>query len=408
MISVPDVEMRRLIGDAMTVPIRLGSLLETSAKTTHAATRVVGDVRHDAVGLAAAATEDVASAAEHRLPRPHVDVPLPVPTLPVPHLAVTLPSSGLVRVPHVSAHIGGADVHTIEAPELLEHTERRERYDFFDGIAPEVRHPGGSLPGANRWGEPLDPRRPVPVILVHGTAGGGQTNWGTYVPLLTRHGFSVFTLTYGAPTNAPWPLSAFGGVGPIEDSAAEFGAFVDKVLADTGAEQVDVVGHSQGTLMPNYYAKFLGGAAKIRRYISLAPLWHGTEAFGQLRGLISALTLRLGVDTALTVHSVPQMITGSDFMNRMNEGGSPYVPGIEYTNISTRHDEFVRPYTSGQVEGGPEHTVTNIVVQDGCASDHSDHLAICGSRRAATVVLNTLDDLDQHRVHCEVVPPFFG
>src|SRR5699024_11093848 len=114
------------------------------------------------------------------------------------------------------------------------------------------------------------------------------------------------------------------------------------------------------------------------------------------------------LDTALTVHSVPQMIAGSEFITRMHEGGSPYVPGIEYTNISTRHDEFVRPYTSGQLEGGPEHTVTNIVVQDGCTSDYSDHLAICGSRRAATIVLNALDDEDQHRVRCEVVPPLFG
>src|SRR5699024_11849574 len=48
------------------------------------------------------------------------------------------------------------------------------------------------------------------------------------------------------------------------------------------------------------------------------------------------------LDTALTVHSVPQMIAGSEFITRMHEGGSPYVPGIEYTNISTRHDEFVR------------------------------------------------------------------
>lgn len=52
--------------------------------------------------------------------------------------------------------------------------------------------------------------------------------------------------------------------------------------------------------------------------------------------------------------------------------------------------------------------MTNIVVQDGCGSDYSDHLAICGSRRAATIVLNALDDEDQHRLRCEVVPPFFG
>ena len=288
--------------------------------------------------------------------------------------------------------------------------QNRVVYDFFSGIAPEIAHPGGSLPGANRWDEPLDPAHPVPVILVHGTAGGAQTNWGTYVPLLTDAGYSVFTLTYGAVEHANWPISALGGMRSIEVSAAEFGEFVEKVLAATGADQVDVVGHSQGTLIPNYWARFLGGEGKIRKYISLAPLWQGTAALDGTKHAMATLRNRLGIDPSLVVpcEALPQMMDGSRFIAAMNPDGHPYLPGIEYTNISTLHDELVRPYTSGQVEGPPGYRVHNIVVQHGCTKDLSDHLGICGSRRAAAFVLNALDDEPDRVVPCDLVAPFFG
>ncbi|MFC0313865.1 esterase/lipase family protein [Gordonia phosphorivorans] len=293
-----------------------------------------------------------------------------------------------------------------------EHQRAQSRvvYDFFSGLAPEIAHPGGSLPGANRWDEPLDPAHPVPVILVHGTGGGAQTNWGTYVPLLTEAGYSVFTLTYGAVRHANWPISALGGMRRLEVSAAEVGDFVEKVLAATGAEQVDVVGHSQGTLIPNYWARFLGGDGKIRKYISLAPLWQGSAALDGTKHAMATLRDRLGVDPSLVVpcESLPQMMDGSAFIEQMNSGGHPYLPDIEYTNISTLHDELVRPYTSGQVPGPPGYRVHNIVVQHGCTKDLSDHLGICGSRRAAAFVLNALDDQPDRVVPCDLVAPFFG
>lgn len=295
------------------------------------------------------------------------------------------------------------------------HTDggRKVDYDFFAGVMPEVLHPGGTLPGANQWDRPLSKDHPNPVILMHGTAGGGQTNWGAYVPLLVEQGFSPFTLTYGAVTTAPWPLSALGGMAPIEDSAAQFGAFVDKVLTATGADRVDVVGHSQGTIVPEYYAKFLGGADKIGTYVSLAPLWLGTEVFtGKIDGPIE-LKVALDVVHHVRFDSAEQMLHDSDFIKKLNSGGSPYLPGIRYVNLSTRHDEFVHPYTSGQVPGGPADTVINIVMQDTCDRDFSDHLAIAGSLRAATMVLNALDGSDDpahgpRPVPCETVPPLLG
>ncbi len=406
--------MAHALGDAIAAPIRLATVLQRSIA---ALDQMTGDAVRDAAALTLAATErsaavsaraDAAATPDARATTYAGTTTVAV-TLPGPDMEPPGPDAPAV---HVQTGLAGEadDVVSYSAPELVPHKHRRVDYDFFSGIAPEIRHPGGALPGANLWDTPPSAERPVPVVLVHGTAGGGQTNWGPYVPLLTNHGFSVFTLTYGAIPGSAWPVSAMGGMRRIEDSAAEFGAFVGHVLDATGAEQVDVVGHSQGTLVPGYWAKRLGGADRIRRYVSLAPLWQGTRAFGALRGTLAAVGMRFGVaglDVAASL-SIPQMITGSDFLAELWSGGTPYVEGIEYTNISTEHDEFVVPYTSGQIPGGPGMDVTNIVVQDGCPADHSDHLGICGSRRAATIVLNALDDIDQNPVPAGFVPPFFG
>lgn len=394
-----------MLGDAMAVPLRVASLLNDSVS---ALDYVAGAAAGDATALALAATERAAFVAARS-----AGAHLPKPVANLAHIAVSLPkgsapAAGDSNVPHVSVHEDG-ETAIGAAPSVHKHKEHQIDYDFFSGIAPEIRHPGGALPGANKWDQAPSAERPIPVILVHGTGGGGQTNWGPYVPMLANHGFSVFTLTYGAIPGSSWPISAMGGMRLIEDSAAEFGEFVEKVLASTGAEQVDVVGHSQGTIVPNYWAKFLGGEGKIRRYVSLAPLWHGTEAFGAVRGALGSLSMRFGVGGGIASSvSIPQMISGSEFLKKLNADGGPYLAGIEYTNISTEHDEFVNPYTNGQIPGGPGMDVTNLIVQDGCPQDRSDHLGICGSERAATMVLNALDDIDQKPVPCGFVPPFFG
>ncbi|MEE4024450.1 alpha/beta fold hydrolase [Gordonia sp. PKS22-38] len=280
-----------------------------------------------------------------------------------------------------------------------------ETYNFFAGIPAELADPGGSLPGSNDFGCRPTPRHPRPVVLVHGTGGSQQTNWGAYVAMLANRGYCVFALTYGALPGAPWPISAIGGMTRMEASAAQLSRFVDRVLDATGADTVDLVGHSQGTYMPTYYLKQLGGAPKVSKYVSLAPLWRGSFEGAPF----TEFTERLlgGADLPICA-GCGQMAAGSP-MNRMIwSGGSPYVPGIDYTNISTRYDEFVVPYTAGQVDGRDGESVRNIVVQDGCEQDHSEHMAIAGSRRAAFMVLNALDPAHPVRVPCEYVPPFTG
>jgi triacylglycerol lipase len=85
------------------------------------------------------------------------------------------------------------------------------------------------------------------------------------------------------------------------------------------------------------------------------------------------------------------MSTGSAFIEKMRAGGVA-VPGIRYTNIVTKYDELVSPYTSG-IEPG----MTNIVVQSNCATEYTEHFEIAADPVAAGYVLNARHTHDPSR-----------
>jgi triacylglycerol esterase/lipase EstA (alpha/beta hydrolase family) len=145
-----------------------------------------------------------------------------------------------------------------------------------DGAIGELFHPA-AVAGANTGCRP-SAAHPYPVVLVHATLADEADNWVTLSPLLADNGYCVFAFNYGETQ-----LSLGGridGLGHIPHSAEELAAFVEKVLAETGARQVDLVGHSQGGMMPNYYIHFLGGASKVHTFVALAPSNHGTTEDG--------------------------------------------------------------------------------------------------------------------------------
>jgi len=256
-------------------------------------------------------------------------------------------------------------------------------------------------PGANQWTCRPSAAHPTPVVLVHGTAGSAAGNWASLSASLKNNGYCVYALTYGlAPELAGVPVPV-GGMARIQDSAKELAAFITKVRRATGASRVDLVGHSQGTLMPTYYVKFLGGARFVHRYISLSPLWHGTGGDPALMNLATIL----GVDPADLVpvcRACLQMATGSPFLAKVRQGGVK-VPGIVYTNIVSAMDEVVLPYTSG-IEAG----MRNIVLQNVCAQDYSDHVQIPASPTAIDLVLNALDPAHPRTPRCQLVLPLNG
>src|SRR5215208_862213 len=129
--------------------------------------------------------------------------------------------------------------------------------------------PTASPPGANDWTCQPSAAHPRPVVLVHGTFADMSNSWQALSPLLHNRGYCVFALNYGS-YNGSGALGIYG-TGDIRQSAAQLSSFVDQVLAATGAAEVDLVGHSQGGMMPRYYLKYLGGAAKVRALVGLSP-----------------------------------------------------------------------------------------------------------------------------------------
>ena len=274
-------------------------------------------------------------------------------------------------------------------------------YDFIAGATATALAPDTPPPGANNWSCQLTAAHPDPVILVHGTFANIDDNWQAASPLLADNGYCVYAFNYGGASSA----SPIQGTGEIAASAAQLAAFVNTVLARTGAAKVDLVGHSQGGMMPRYYINFLGGAAKVSDFVALAPSNYGTTLDGltELASLLGASSAINGTLSAACEACVEQE-QGSAFLASLN--AAPTVPGVRYTVIESTDDEVVTPYTNAFLPAAAN--VSNITVQNQCVLDGSDHLEIAADPIAMADMLNALDPSAPVKVPCLVVLPVTG
>jgi triacylglycerol esterase/lipase EstA (alpha/beta hydrolase family) len=270
-------------------------------------------------------------------------------------------------------------------------------YSFAAGIAAQLANPHSSPPGANDFSCRPTAAHPRPVVLLHGTLGNMVDSWQALSPLLKNNGYCVYALDYGGA-----PGGLFQGYGDIPTSAAQLGAFVDRVRAAAGTAQVDLVGHSQGGgALPRYYLQELGGAAKVHDLVGIAPSNHGAP----VAGILHLLDAFPGGRQAF-VNACPacaQQDFDAPFMRDLNAHPDT-VAGVRYTVVESRYDEVIRPYTMAFL-AGPD--VRNITVQDRCGLDFSDHLALIYDRVALNEVLNALDPTRTDRV-CALSLPVLG
>ncbi|MER7535682.1 alpha/beta fold hydrolase [Streptomyces sp. NPDC097704] len=261
---------------------------------------------------------------------------------------------------------------------------------FPAALGYSLLHPTAVPSGADDWACRPTPAHPRPVVLVHGTFENRYANWAGLAPKLKEWGYCVFALDYGGSGSSPVMAT-----GDIPTSAGQLAAFVDRVRNATGADRVDLVGHSQGGLMPRYYLRHLGGAAKTAHLVALSPTNHGTSLWGL--GLLARAFPGGDALFGDSCRACTQQVAGSDFLTALNEGGET-LSDVSYTVIATRYDEVVTPYTSSLLRPAPN--VVNQIVQDHCPLSLTEHTDISYDPTATRLVLNALDPAHAQRPDC--------
>ena len=124
-----------------------------------------------------------------------------------------------------------------------------------------------------------------PVVLLHGTYNNAGV-WKSLIPMLKDQGACVWAFDYGADDVSLQNASpSTKAISDLDDAAEEIARHVDYVRAVTGAEKVDLVGHSQGGTHIKTYTQMYGGAEHVARAVALGGNFHGTTLGGQGEGL---------------------------------------------------------------------------------------------------------------------------
>ncbi|OXS34211.1 esterase/lipase family protein [Streptomyces sp. XY006] len=134
---------------------------------------------------------------------------------------------------------------------------------YPSGIAQERRAPAPVLPADGAAQLPTEAK--PPVVLLHGFID----NRSVFVLLrrsLAQHGRQqIESLNYS-------PLTC-----DIRAAAELLGRHIEEICERTGAQRVDVVGHSLGGLIARYYVQRLGGDTRVRTLVTLGTPHSGTR-----------------------------------------------------------------------------------------------------------------------------------
>ncbi|MFD6108184.1 lipase, partial [Nocardia salmonicida] len=146
------------------------------------------------------------------------------------------------------------------------------------------------------------------------------------------------------------------------------------------------------------------------KLVSFGATHHGTSLLGI--ATLGRMINNAGIDILgfyrpiIGAANVEQAI-GSPFYTTLNAAGDT-VPGVAYTAVGSRYDEVMNPLDLGFLRAGPDATVDNITLQNGCEQDVSDHLTMMYSPRATSIALRALDPEGSPTLACSFNPWFFG
>lgn len=233
---------------------------------------------------------------------------------------------------------------------------------------------------------------PYPVVLLSGTYATMEQDFAALAPTLANAGYCVYSLNYGGDAG-----STVQAVDPLTDSAGQITTFINQVLAKTGATKVDLVGHSEGGTLAEYYAKYVDAAA-VHRVVGLAPTTHGTTLNG-----LAELAQATGLNVKVWAHC-PACVNqeyGSDFIAHLDDGPIAQ-SGVSYTVIETKNEDVVTPVGISFIK---EDGVTNEYVQTACSADTVDHQNLTYDQAVFREIENALDPSTAAAPDCSLAYP---
>jgi pimeloyl-ACP methyl ester carboxylesterase len=168
--------------------------------------------------------------------------------------------------------------------------------------------------------EEVTPTAP-PILMIHGFLG---TRGSMYLleRRLVEDGFVVVSFNLGMLN-----------LRDIRRSAFLIHRKIERILAQTPSQRIDIIGHSMGGLIGLYYVKKLGGHARVRKLIMM-----GTPVRGTWAALGGVLTLGLWSTSSW------QLLPRSRFLDELARG--PIPPGVEVHTIAAARDWVVPPGTT--------------------------------------------------------------
>ncbi len=170
-----------------------------------------------------------------------------------------------------------------------------------------------------------------PVLIIHGFLG---TRGSMYMleRRLVDDGFVCVSFNLGT-----------FNVRDIRRSAFLIHRKIERILAQTPSQKIDIIGHSMGGLIGLYYVKKLGGHARVRKLIMM-----GTPVRGTWAALAGVATLGLWSTSSW------QLLPRSRFLDELAQG--PIPPGVEVHTIAAARD-WVVPLSTTRIAGATATTV---------------------------------------------------
>jgi pimeloyl-ACP methyl ester carboxylesterase len=198
-----------------------------------------------------------------------------------------------------------------------------------------------------------------PVLLIHGTGGGGMEEWVTPVDFLKSVSDAGYPVCYvelpdkaltDVQTNAEYVVNAIRRVHKMAD------------------RPIALYGHSQGGLLARWALTYWPSLrSQVADAVSIAGTQHGTNG-AAAAALVDALCRNPGCPPAFW-----QQRIGSSLERALNNGRDETPGPTAWTTVRTTGDDVVQPQ-SGAHPTSALRGATNILIQRVCPGRATDHI----------------------------------